>query len=73
MPTLTYPQKQLLSLVSGFLIHTVFGAMYTLGTITPYIASNLHYRTDPSIRVVDVSINYPIMMVTETLGLVLTM
>ena len=70
---LSFRQKQILSLVSGCMIHTVFGAMYTLGTITPYIASHIYYKTDPTIKVVDVSINYPTMMITETFGLIITM
>lgn len=70
---LSFRQKQILSLVSGCMIHTVFGAMYTLGTITPYIASHIYYKTDPKIKVVDVSINYPTMMITETFGLIITM
>lgn len=69
----TYRQKQILSLVSGCLVHTVFGAMYTLGAITPYIASHIYYETDPNIKVVDVSICYPLLMVTESLGIIVSM
>jgi ATP-dependent protease HslVU (ClpYQ) ATPase subunit len=57
---LSFKQRQVLSLVSGCLIHTMYGAVYTLGTITPYIASHIYYSTDSSIKVVDVSINYPV-------------
>jgi hypothetical protein len=32
-----------ISLLSGFLITFVFGSLYTLGTVTPYIASYIHY------------------------------
>lgn len=61
---LNYKTRQILSLISGCMIHTVFGAMYTLGTITPYITSYIYYKTNPNIRVVDVSINYPTLMIT---------
>lgn len=70
---LSFKQRQILSLISGCMIHTVFGMIYTLGTITPYIASHIYYTTDPSIRVVDVSINYPVFMVSQTLGITLSM
>lgn len=69
----TFRQRQILSLISGCMIHTVFGAMYTLGTITPYIASHIYYKTDKNIKVVDVSMNYPVMMITQIFGLILSM
>lgn len=36
--------RRILALISGCLVHTVFGAFYTLGTITPYIASYIKYN-----------------------------
>ena len=72
MPTISYDTKKKLSLVSGLTIHSEFGAMYTLGTITPYIASYLKHHGNPDIQVVDVSINYPIMMAFLTAGLILS-
>lgn len=69
----SYEQKKVLSLISGCLTHTVFGAIYTLGTITPYIASFIFYNTNPNIRVVDVSINYPVLMISQTIGIILSM
>lgn len=68
-----YQTRRILSLISGCLIHTVFGAMYTLGTITPYIASYLKYSGNPNIKVVDISINYPLLMIAENLGIILSM
>lgn len=65
--------RRVLSLVAGCLIHFIFGSMYTLGTITPYIASHIYYKGDHSIKIVDVSINYPIMMITQTLGILVSM
>lgn len=70
---LTYKQKQVLSLVSACLVHTVFGAMYTLGAVTPYIASHIYYESDPSIKAVDVSACYPTLMVMEAVGIFLSM
>lgn len=35
---------EVISLISGFLITFVFGSLYTLGTITPYIASYIHWE-----------------------------
>lgn len=51
----------------------IFGSMYTLGTITPYIASHLYEKGDHKITIVDVSICYPIMMVTQTVGIFISM
>ena len=62
-----------ISLLSGFLITFVFGSLYTLGTITPYIASYIHYENDPTIYAVDVSILYPTYMVSQVVGIVLSM
>ena len=69
---ISYQTKRKLSLLSGLMIHSEFGAMYTLGTITPYIASYLKYNGNPNIQVVDVGINYPIMMVCITTALILS-
>lgn len=65
--------RKVLSLVSGCLIHMIFGSMYTLGTITPYIASHLYEKGDHKITIVDVSVSYPIMMVTQTVGIFISM
>lgn len=70
---LTLQHYEILSLISGFLITFVFGSLYTLGTITPYIASYIHYEDDPSIYAVDVSILYPTYMVSQVFGIVLSM
>lgn len=70
---ISYNIKKPLSLLSGLFIHSEFGAMYTLGTITPYIASYLKYHGQPGIHVADVAVNYPIMMVSLTTGMILCM
>lgn len=70
---MSFKFKQVLSLVSGCMIHTVFGACYTLGTVTPYIASYLKYQGNENIQVVDVSINYPVMMITQSIGNIVSM
>jgi len=63
----------IISLVSGFLIHMTFGATYTLGTVTPYIASYIFYHSDPNIKVVDLSAIYPINMMFQSFGIALSM
>jgi hypothetical protein len=70
---LTLKHYQYISLVSGFLITFVFGALYTLGTITPYVASYIHYKNNPNIYAVDVSILYPTYMVSQIFGIVWAM
>lgn len=70
---LSLHQYEKISLLSGFLITFVFGSLYTLGTITPYIASYIHYSDDPNIYAVDVSILYPTYMVSQVVGIVLSM
>ena len=62
-----------LSLVAGLLIHTAFGSVYTLGAVTPYIASFLKYHGDPNIEVVDASINYPILLTAQNIGIIFAM
>ena len=69
---ISYETKKKLSLLSGLMIHSEFGAMYTLGTITPYIASYLKYHGNPDIQVVDVGVNYPVMMVSITTALIVS-
>lgn len=68
-----YQTRGILSLISGCLIHTAFGGVYTLGAITPYIASYLKYSGNPDIKVVDISINYPLLMITWSIGIILSM
>jgi hypothetical protein len=50
-----------------------FGATYTLGTITPYIASYLFYHGEPQIKTVDVGIINPINQIFQSLGIALSM
>lgn len=69
----SYKFKKISSLFSGCLIHIVLGATYTFGTITPYIASYIKYFGDPNVQVVDISINYPVMMISQVLGMFLSM
>ena len=70
---ISFKTRQILSLISGCLVHTVFGAIYTLGTVTPYIASYLKYHGNPNIQVVDVTILYPIALIFQNIGLNLSM
>ena len=65
--------RQGLALLSGCLVHTVFGAIYTLGTVTPYIGSYLKYHGNPDIQVVDVSVLYPVALTFQNIGLILSM
>ena len=69
----SFKVRQVLALVSGCLVHTVFGAIYTLGTVTPYIGSYLKYHGNPDIQVVDISILYPIALTFQNIGLILSM
>ena len=70
---LTLKHYEIISLISGFLITFVFGSLYTLGTITPYVASYIHYNDDPKIYAVDVSILYPTYMVSQIVGIMFSM
>jgi hypothetical protein len=70
---LTLKHYQLICIFSSFLIGFVFSAIYTLGTITPYIASYIYYTDDSDISVVDVSILYPTYMVAQNIGIVVSM
>lgn len=58
-----FEKRRILSLVSGCLVHTVFGSTYSLGTITPYVASYLKYHGNENIQVVDIAILYPLLMI----------
>jgi hypothetical protein len=70
---LTLRHYEYLSLIAGFLITFVFGSIYTLGTISPYLASYIYYTNDSSITVVDISILYPTFMVSQCFGMAISM
>jgi hypothetical protein len=70
---LTLKHYTIISLISSFLIAFVFSAIYTLGTMTPYIASYIYHENDPTIKVVDVSILYPIYMAFQNIGILISM
>lgn len=70
---MNYQVKKVCSLISGCMVHTVYGSVYTLGTVTPYIATYLKYGGDTNIKVVDISILYPLIMIFENIGIIFAM
>jgi MFS family permease len=50
-----------------------FGAIYTLGTVTPYIASYIYYHSDQTIRITDVTLIYPFSMLFQSIGQAVSM
>jgi hypothetical protein len=51
----------------------IFSSVYTLGTISPYLASYIYHTSNPDITVVDLSILYPTFMVSQCVGITLSM